>query len=186
MIVYSFLHLLWWLFQLSGLGLAQLVLVIFCQGFLCIPHHSVRIIQGCHCRRSLPSVNCLINGDHSCVHWKEAGSVSVALAVKPQSKTRSSWMSEDSQAASSTDSSLARIPPILLKAGIWMPYLSSSLLMWLISSSGEKKKKQVKLLYKATHKRQLDSSPKCSTLELFLCTQFTMYTIKLEYKQTLS
>lgn len=41
-----------------------------------------------------------------------------------------------SHAASSTESSLARIPPILLKAGIWMPYFSSSLLMLLISSSG--------------------------------------------------
>lgn len=42
-----------------------------------------------------------------------------------------------SHAASSTDSSLARMPPILLKAGIWMPYFSSSFLMLLISSSGE-------------------------------------------------
>lgn len=38
-------------------------------------------------------------------------------------------------AASSTDSSLARIPPILLKAGIWIPYLSSSSFILLISSS---------------------------------------------------
>lgn len=40
-----------------------------------------------------------------------------------------------SHAASSTESSFARIPPILLKAGIWMPYFSSSLFMLLISSS---------------------------------------------------
>lgn len=39
------------------------------------------------------------------------------------------------RAASSTDSSLARMPPILLKAGIWIPYFSSSFLMLLISSS---------------------------------------------------
>lgn len=38
-------------------------------------------------------------------------------------------------AASSTDSSFARIPPILLKAGIWIPYFSSSSLILLISSS---------------------------------------------------
>ncbi|KAG7218836.1 hypothetical protein INR49_019678 [Caranx melampygus] len=38
-------------------------------------------------------------------------------------------------AASSTDSSLARIPPILLNAGIWIPYLSSSTFMLVISSS---------------------------------------------------
>lgn len=42
-------------------------------------------------------------------------------------------------AASSTESSLARIPPILLKAGIWIPYFSSSLFMLLISSSGTDK-----------------------------------------------
>lgn len=40
-----------------------------------------------------------------------------------------------SHAASSTESSFARIPPILLKAGIWMPYFSSSIFMLLISSS---------------------------------------------------
>lgn len=40
-----------------------------------------------------------------------------------------------SHAASSTDSSLARIPPILLKAGIWIPYFASSFFMLLISSS---------------------------------------------------
>lgn len=39
------------------------------------------------------------------------------------------------QAASSTDNSLARIPPILLKDGICMPYFSSSFRMLLISSS---------------------------------------------------
>lgn len=39
------------------------------------------------------------------------------------------------RAASSTDSSLARMPPILLKAGIWIPYFSSSFLILLISSS---------------------------------------------------
>lgn len=43
------------------------------------------------------------------------------------------------RAASSTESSLARIPPILLKAGIWIPYFSSSLFMLLISSSGREK-----------------------------------------------
>ena len=31
--------------------------------------------------------------------------------------------------------SFARMPPILLKVGIWMPYLSSSLRIALISSS---------------------------------------------------
>lgn len=49
----------------------------------------------------------------------------------------------DLRAASSTDSSLARMPPILLKAGIWIPYFSSSFLILLISSSErttEKKK----------------------------------------------
>lgn len=39
------------------------------------------------------------------------------------------------RAASSTDSSLARMPPILLKAGICIPYFSSSFLILLISSS---------------------------------------------------
>lgn len=39
------------------------------------------------------------------------------------------------RAASSTESSFARIPPILLKAGIWIPYFSSSSLILLISSS---------------------------------------------------
>jgi len=45
-------------------------------------------------------------------------------------------------AASSTDNSLARIPPILLKDGICMPYFSSSLLMLLISSSVQVQKKR--------------------------------------------
>lgn len=50
-----------------------------------------------------------------------------------------------SHAASSTDSSLARIPPILLKAGIWMPYFSSSIFMLLISSSarGRSRRKNI-------------------------------------------
>lgn len=35
------------------------------------------------------------------------------------------------------DTSFARIPPILLKAGIWIPYFSSSCFMALISSSNK-------------------------------------------------
>lgn len=45
-----------------------------------------------------------------------------------------------SQAASSTDSSFAKIPPILLNAGIWMLYFSNSIFMLLISSSEKTKK----------------------------------------------
>lgn len=41
-----------------------------------------------------------------------------------------------SPAASSTESSLAKMPPILLKAGSCSPYFSSSRFMLLISSSG--------------------------------------------------
>lgn len=47
-----------------------------------------------------------------------------------------------SQAASSTDSSLARIPPILLKDGICIPYFSSSFLILLISSSEKEQQQQ--------------------------------------------
>lgn len=50
-------------------------------------------------------------------------------------------------AASSTESSLARIPPILLKAGIWIPYFSSSLFMLLISSSGREKTEQMEQIH---------------------------------------
>lgn len=52
-------------------------------------------------------------------------------------------ISGDSQAASSTDSSLARIPPILLKDGICIPYLSSSFLILLISSSGKNQQQTI-------------------------------------------
>lgn len=38
--------------------------------------------------------------------------------------------------------SLSKIPPILLKAGIWIPYFSSSFLMALICSSENRKEQQ--------------------------------------------
>ena len=38
--------------------------------------------------------------------------------------------------------SLSKIPPILLKAGIWIPYFSSSFLMALICSSENKNEQQ--------------------------------------------
>lgn len=44
-------------------------------------------------------------------------------------------------AASSTESSLARMPPILLNDGICIPYFSNSFRMLLISSSNYKGRK---------------------------------------------
>lgn len=46
---------------------------------------------------------------------------------------------------------MARIPPILLKAGIWMPYFSSSLFMLLISSSERERERE-----KTKQKEQID------------------------------
>lgn len=59
----------WGLAHLTGLGLAQCVLVVLGQSFLGVPQHRVRIVQGCHCHRRLTFINCLIDGNHRGMHW---------------------------------------------------------------------------------------------------------------------
>lgn len=90
-----------------------------------------------------------------CYTWHSSNKI---VTVQPQllrplpSRHR---QSHSSHAASSTDSSLARMPPILLKAGIWMPYFSNSLFMLLISSSvRDKATDGVKLSYSQVKKSE--------------------------------
>lgn len=63
--------------------------------------------------------------------------LSHGLTPSPAPPTR-----HPSPAASSTESSLAKMPPILLKAGSCSPYFSSSCFMWLISSSGAEQRQR--------------------------------------------
>lgn len=79
-------------------------------------------------------VHRLINSNNSCMDWWEI-SITISIHVLwplPHMNSQPIWCLP---AASSTDSSLASIPPILLNAGRWIPYLSNSNFMLLISSS---------------------------------------------------
>lgn len=53
---------------LTGLCLAQSVLVVLGKSLLDVPQHCIRIIQGFHCYSCLTFVNCLIDCNHSSMH----------------------------------------------------------------------------------------------------------------------
>lgn len=131
-----------------------------CQRFLKILQKSVRILQSHQSVLHHPSLYCIIDGKDSCMDLEgqenkvkkaERTQSRAELAVLPRSPPKGDEACSASTppklpqptlgqspvlpAASSAENSLARMPPILLKAGNWRPYLASSEAMLLSSSA---------------------------------------------------